>query len=151
MSKSAFAEPTTIAQGTPVTIATTVQQPSAPAPNPLTEPRNVMELGALVLLVAGVFALFTRWLDRRRKEDADNHKSVHALQDREIGDLRHDLGNARSRIDALEHLRTDDIQRMVAMETNLANIKEGQARIEHAVGKMAVDLGNRIDQLGGAA
>ena len=54
-------------------------------------------------------------------------------------DLKHSVKNQISRIDAIEHLRVDDMARLVKLETNYANLERGQARIEHQLEKMEAD------------
>lgn len=54
-------------------------------------------------------------------------------------DLKHSLKNQITRIDAIEHLRVDDMARLVRLEANYENLQRGQARIEHQLEKMEAD------------
>lgn len=51
----------------------------------------------------------------------------------------HKLANVAQRVDAIERLRSSDVERIVKVETNLANLEKGQERIEHALEKMETE------------
>lgn len=51
----------------------------------------------------------------------------------------HKINNVTARVDAMERLRVADVERLVKLETNYANLERGQARIEHALEKMEAD------------
>lgn len=63
----------------------------------------------------------------------------------------HKLNNVAQRVDAIERLRTSDIERVVKLEANLSNLEKGQERIEHAIERMkeesAEDRAEIIDSL----
>lgn len=56
-----------------------------------------------------------------------------------MGNTDHKLRNTITRVDALEHVRASDVERIVKLETNLANLEKGQERIEHQLDKMERD------------
>mgnify|MGYP001617450287 CR=1 FL=1 len=51
----------------------------------------------------------------------------------------HKLNNHSSRLDGIERLRSNDVERIVKLETNLNNLEKGQERIEHALEKMEAE------------
>lgn len=137
--------PQTVPQGTPVTIATTVQpQPIQPS-NPIMSMETWTPLLIFVAAVVGVVGLFTKHITGKISEFERAHKPVHDTMDRDLKSLEHKLANERARVDQLDRERQKDVERIVKVETQLNSIEKGQERIEHGLEKMAVDLGNRID------
>lgn len=136
----------TVAQGTPVIMRseTTVpiQQPTVNA---------LMDLGAWgpFLAILGAIAmlggLFNKHIGGKIGDFKEGHKPVHDSLDGKIVEITHKMNNDRQRIQILEQHRGADIERIVKLETNLHNIEKSQDRIEAALEKMSVDLGNRID------
>ena len=49
----------------------------------------------------------------------------------------HKVANLVQRVDSLEMRSTQNVERIVKLETNLTNIEKGQERIEHAMEKRA--------------
>lgn len=138
-------QPHAIPQGTPVTIATTVQPQAVAMPNPLMVAENWMPFLLLIAAVAAVVGLFTKHITGKFSDFEKVHKPIHEQQDREIAGIKHRIANDRARVDALDRDRQKDVERIVKVETQLNSIEKGQERIEHSLEKMSVDLGNRID------
>lgn len=131
MADNSTATSTAKTEGTPVTTSTSLTTTTVvPAPNPLMEPKNYMELGAFVLMVAALFALIEKRMEKRRKEDAEIHKMSHDAIGKDIGDVKHDLKNHETMIQAIANNRTADVERIVKLELRQENIEKGQARIE---------------------
>ncbi|KQN09062.1 hypothetical protein [Sphingomonas sp. Leaf28] len=136
MSDGNKAEAATSSSGTPVTTSTTLTATTVvPVPNPLLEPKNLMEAGGVILMIAGVFALIEKRADKRRKEDHDLHKLSHDAVNKEIGDLKHDIKNNETAINVVANNRTSDVERIVKLEIGQQNIEKGQVRIEHTMEK----------------
>lgn len=111
-----------------------VVQPT-PSANPFLEPRNYMELGGLVLMVAAVFALIERRMEKRRKDDQELHRHSHDAINKDIGVIKHDIKNNETAIQALASNHTSNVERIVKLEIGQQNIEKGQARIEHSMEK----------------
>ena len=56
-----------------------------------------------------------------------------------IDNQGHKIANVTTRVDAMERLRSSDVERIVKLETNLSNLEKGQERIEHALEKMEAE------------
>ena len=96
----------------PVTAAVSVVQPM---PQPWTGPYIGAWAGA-VLALAGILTLIYKLATRDLVRD--------------IADNRHKIGNVVGRVDALEHLRTSDIERIVRVEASIVSVREGLERID---------------------
>lgn len=84
-------------------------------------------------------AFVTKQIEDSEKKTAviiDGHTQQQATS---INNHTHTISNVKTRVDALERLRVTDIERVVKVETNLANLEKGQERIEHALDKMDAD------------
>jgi hypothetical protein len=137
-------QPQTVQAGTPVTIATTVQ-PTPVVPNQLMDlsmwaPFLAALAGALLL-----GGMFSKHITGKIGDFKEAHKPVHDSIDQKLIAIEHKLNGERQRVNILETHRNTDIERIVKLETNMHNIEKSQERIEHALERMAVDLGNRID------
>ena len=136
MAEKNAATSTAKTDGTPVVTSTSLTTTTVvPAANPLMEPKNYMELGAFVLMVAALFALIEKRMEKRRKEDADVHKLAHDAVNKDIGDVKHDLKNHETMIAAIANNRTNDVERIVKLELRQENIEKGQVRIEMQIEK----------------
>lgn len=138
--------PQTVQQGTPVITRTEtiVPAPTPAVPNPYSFEFWTPIL-AFAMLVSGALALFSKSISNKVAEFEKVHKPIHDNLDRDFKALEHKLNNERQKIDQLERSRSSDVERIVKLETQLHSIEKGQERIEHALEKMADDLGNRID------
>jgi biopolymer transport protein ExbB/TolQ len=136
----------TVQQGTPIIMRT---ETSVPAPTPAIPNPYTFEFWtpilAFAVLVSAALALFSKHITSKIGDFKEVHKGTHDTLDTKFLDLTHKLANDRQRIQILEQHRGADIERIVKLETNLHNIEKSQERIEHALEKMSVDLGNRID------
>jgi biopolymer transport protein ExbB/TolQ len=134
-----------VTQGTPVIMRT---ETTVPVPQPVINPYSFefwTPILAFAMLVSGALALFSRSITGKIGDFKDAHKPLHDAIDGKLTDISHKMANDRQRIQILEQHRGQDIERIVKLETNLHNIEKSQERIENALEKMAVDLGNRID------
>lgn len=122
---------TAASEGTPVTMSTSLTSSTVvPAPNPLMEPKSWMEFGALILMIAALYALIEKRTEKRRKEDADVHKLTHDAVNRDIADIKHDLKNNETAVMAVANNRTADVERIVKLEIGQQNIEKAMDRIE---------------------
>ncbi len=122
------------AEGTPVQTSTSFTATTVvPAANPLMEPKNYMELGGFILMVAALFALIEKRMEKRRKDDQELHKLSHTAVDKEIGDVRHEVRNLKSRTDQLERQDRDHDIRLAKVEQAMESFKEGQQRMETTI------------------
>lgn len=145
MAEKNDATSTTKTDGTPVVTSTSLSTTTVvPAPNPLMEPKNYMELGAFILMLFAVFALVEKRIEKRRKEDQDLHKLTHDAVNKEVADVKHDLKNHETMITAIANNRTADVERIVKLELRQENIEKGQARIEAAMDRNHKDM---LDQM----
>jgi septal ring factor EnvC (AmiA/AmiB activator) len=135
-----------VSPGTPVIMRT---ETTVPAPIPAVPGPTSFEFWTPILafsmLVSGALALFSRSISNKVAEFEKVHKPIHDSLERDFKALEHKLNNERAKIDQLERSRGSDVERIVKLETQLHSIEKGQERIEHALEKMAGDLGNRID------
>lgn len=69
------------------------------------------------------------------KKVADSEKATNLT----ITSQGHKLNNVAQKVEAMERLRSSDVERIVKLETNLSNLERGQARIEHQLEKMEGD------------
>lgn len=129
---------------TPVTVATTVQAP--PSPNPLLMLENWTPFMAAIIAVAGIVALFTKHISARLADFKAIHTPVHDVLDRDIKDISHKLANERQRIEALERSRSQDVERIVKLETQFDSILKSHERVEKAVEKIPEEMGHRMDK-----
>jgi len=138
--------PQMINPGTPVIMRSEttvpVSQPTMPSPTSFEFWTPIL---AFALLVSGALALFSKHITGKFTEFERAHKPEHDAMKRDMEAMGHKLANERQRIDALDRDRQKDVERIVKLETQLHSIEKGQERIEHALEKMAADLGNRID------
>lgn len=124
-----------------------VVQPAAPvaavAVTPPTATSYVMLIGewALALAAIGtVVALLYKLLTRDISRDVSDVS-------KRIGDVDHRTRGVATRVDALEHLRTADIERIVRVETAVTGIKETTARIEQTLDKNFDSLATSIREI----
>ncbi|TVV75304.1 hypothetical protein [Sphingomonas solaris] len=52
---------------------------------------------------------------------------------RELRDVQHKVRNVSTRVDAIEHLRAGDIERIVRVETSIAGMEKGLERVERTI------------------
>ncbi len=86
-------------------------------------------IAAIVMLIGLVHRLLTRDVNR------------------DIANVRDKLSTATTRIDAIEHNRTDDIARIVKLETAQAAFDKAVERVERGQEKLAETIGHRLDKL----
>lgn len=138
--------PQSVPQGTPVIMRT---ETTVPVSTPVVPSQTSFEFWTPVLgfavLVSAALAMFGKHITGKFSEFEKAHKPEHDAIKRELEGMGHKLANERQRIDALDRDRQKDVERIVKLETQLHSIEKGQERIEHALEKMAADLGNRID------
>jgi len=66
---------------------------------------------------------------------------------RDTADLAHRVKNQASRIDALEHHRTSDIERVVKLEAAVQSFDRAIERVERGQEKLSDTLNDRFDML----
>lgn len=100
---------------------------------------GILEVAGLMITVSSAVAVpigIIRWCGNFVSgEVEESEKRLQATLD----DHRHRIGNVTGRVDAIERLRVADVERLVKLETNYANLERGQARIEHQLEKMEAD------------
>lgn len=103
--------------------------------------------GAAVAIVSAALA-GASWLVRAalqpvrtalNSESKAREEGLKSLDDAIKSTIGHKVANTASRVDALERLRTSDVERIVKLETVQTAIKEGQTRIEHALDTMKAE------------
>jgi len=62
-------------------------------------------------------------------------------------DLKHSLKNQTSRIDAIEHLRTADVERIVKLESAVQSFDKAIERVERGQDKLSDMINDRFDTL----
>lgn len=92
-------------------------------------------LGPIIVAIGGLWGVI-KWggdMVEKRITNLDSKIGV------TTGNIEHKVRNTITRVDALEHVRASDVERIVKLETNLANLEKGQERIEHQLDKMERD------------
>ncbi|MGT2513843.1 hypothetical protein ACVOMT_05930 [Sphingomonas panni] len=134
MARKNAATTNTQTEGVPVVTSTSLTSTTVlPAQNPLMQPKNYVELGAFVLMVAALFALVEKRTEKRRKDDASLHQLSHDAVNRELGDIKHDLRGVETKITALDNKRQEADRWGAKVDLTIANIEKGQDRIERDV------------------
>ena len=124
--------------GTPVYIRTETAVPAS-APIDPTSFEFWTPILAFVILVAGVLALFSKHITGKFSEFEKVHRPAHEAIDKTLHRLANEASTDRARINTLERSRENDVQRIVALEINMAHIKDSQGRIEHQLEKMEAE------------
>lgn len=62
-------------------------------------------------------------------------------------DLKHSLKNQTARIDAIEHLRTADVERIVKLESAVQSFDKAIERVERGQDKLTDMIADRFDTL----
>ncbi|MES3097278.1 hypothetical protein [Sphingomonas aerolata] len=136
----------TVASGTPVIMRTETTVPvQQPATNPLMDLTFWAPFLAVLTAIMLLGGLVSKHIVGKIGDYKEAHKPVHDGIDAKLIAIEHKLNGERQRVNILETYRNGDIERIVKLETNMHNIEKSQERIEHALEKMSVDLGNRID------
>ncbi|WP_336869497.1 hypothetical protein [Sphingomonas sanguinis] len=65
-------------------------------------------------------------------------------------DLKHQIKNQTARIDAVEHLRTADVERIVKLESAVQAIDKAMERVERGQDKLTDIVNDRFDTLADA-
>lgn len=107
-----------------------------PATNPLLDYHNIGEAAGLIVAFGTVTALINKWFDGKAKSREEKHQIEHSRIEDRMSVFKHDLRDAEQKINALEHFRAGDVERIVKVESDLKAISEGQNRIEHALDTM---------------
>lgn len=100
---------------------------------------GILEVAGIMITASSAIAVpigIIRWCGNFVSgEVEESEKRIQTTLD----DHRHRIGNVTGRVDAIERLRMADVERLVKLETNYANLERGQARIEHQLEKMESD------------
>jgi hypothetical protein len=136
-----------VSSGTPVIMRaeTTMPVQQVTAQNPLMDLAIWAPFLAIVTAMLVLGGLFSKHITGKIGDYKETHKPVHDSIDAKLIAMEHKINGERARVNILETYRNTDIERIVKLETNMHNIEKSQERIEHALEKMSVDLGNRID------
>ncbi|RSU72283.1 hypothetical protein BRX37_19305 [Sphingomonas sp. S-NIH.Pt3_0716] len=101
---------------------------------------SIVEWAAALATVAGACGLVTRAITK------DVARDVVELR-KDDSDLRHSLKNQATRIDAIEHLRTADVERIVKLESAVQSFDKAIERVERGQEKLATAINDRFDIL----
>jgi chromosome segregation ATPase len=104
---------------------------------------NLTQVGVFILLVAGVLALFTKWLNKQIDESKRIHDGEHALLKKDVDDIRHKIGNHGGKIDSLTTRSEGHSERLVKLESAVTNIEKSQERLE----KSADTINAKLDRV----
>lgn len=66
---------------------------------------------------------------------------------RDVSDLKHTVKNQASLIDALEHSRSGDVERIVKLEVAVQSVDKAVERVERAVDKQGDAFNSRLDSV----
>ncbi len=100
---------------------------------------GVVELAGIVITLSSAVAVpiaVVRWCGNFVSGEVEESEKRTQTT---LEDHRHRIGNVTGHVDAIERLRITDVERLVKLETNYANLERGQARIEHQLEKMEAD------------
>lgn len=93
-------------------------------------------IGAAVSAGLGGPVALVRWcagsISQKVEESEKKQTTLIVAQSVRINDIA-------TKVDQLDRLRTNDVERIVKLETNLSNLEKGQERIEHALDTMKHD------------
>jgi hypothetical protein len=118
--------------GAPVAGGASGQQVTVVQPQPSAVP-SLETLGgwaAAILAIAALVALIAKLMTKDQGRDLRDTAN-------QVTQLDHKLRNQVVRIDSLEHLRVEDITRIVKLETIMQNMQTDMARIIHGQEKLA--------------
>jgi Mg2+ and Co2+ transporter CorA len=135
--------PTAIAEGTPVTIATLVQQPVAPDKDPIIHLGSLAVYLGIVVAVLTVVGLVGKWLSDRRGEDREwTTIRITNMTDKlsdDIRETRADVKETERRLYDVEQQRAADREKIIVLEKDMSHLKDGVDRIEKVQLEMAKD------------
>lgn len=103
--------------------------------NPFLDAKLLTEGGSFLMLVLGLGALLEKRGKDKREADKLAHKPEHDAIAKDLAELKHDLKNNETAINAVAAHRTSDVERIVKLEMRQENIEKGQARIEASMAK----------------
>lgn len=115
---------------------------------------GILEMCGILAAIGGGLSLpigFARWcggLVAKKVEDCERATKVvmdNLAQATKAAtdNLAHKLANVATKVDALDHQRDADIERIVKLESNLLNLEKGQERIEKALDRLTEALQHR--------
>lgn len=78
----------------------------------------------LILLVAGVIAVMTKWMNGKLVDAQDKHKGVHDVIERDLREVRSDIKDQGQRVDALFANTTDHDRRITRVESAIENLED---------------------------
>lgn len=100
-------------------------------------------LGPILAMIAGLFACFKWGGDQIAKQIVILETKIGLT----TGNLDHKVRNTISRVDALEHIRQSDVERIVKLETALQGVERSMERLEKGQDKLSDTINDRFDQL----
>ncbi len=112
---------------------------------------SVAEMAGALVAVAGACGLIVRAVtrDAMHKLDAlaSKHDHFETVVGDKIDDVKHGLKNQAMRIDAVEHMRIGDVERIVKLESAVQAIDKAVERVERGQDKLASMMTDRFDTL----
>lgn len=78
---------------------------------------------------------------------AEKHEAFVAAIGEKHDDLKHQIKNQTTRIDAIEHLRIGDVERIVKLESAVQAIDKAVERVERGQEKLTDIVNDRFDTL----
>lgn len=112
---------------------------------------TIMEYAVALTSIAAACGYIMRAITRDVVRDvADARKEIAAVHQDLKGQnssLKHDLKNQMSRIDALEHVRTSDVERIVKLESAVQSFDKAIERVERGQDKLSNTITDRFDIL----
>jgi len=103
-----------------------------PAPSHLPGLDVIGGWASAIIGMATLATLIYNFLMRDVKRDiADTGRDIEAI--------KHSHKNLKMEVQALDHMREKDVERIIKLETNLASLEKGQERIEKRLDTMADD------------
>jgi hypothetical protein len=100
-------------------------------------------LGPIILVGSAVFASF-KWGGGMIDKSVGDLETKVGLT---TGNLDYKVRNTITRVDALEHVRASDIERIVKLETALQSVERSMERLEKGQDKLEDTINDRFDQL----
>ena len=100
-------------------------------------------LGPIIIVGTAVFGSF-KWGSGMIDKSVGDLETKIGLT---TGNLDYKVRNTISRVDALEHIRQSDVERIVKLETALQGVERSMERLEKGQDKLSDTINDRFDQL----
>lgn len=110
----------------------------------MTDLSGVVEWCAALATVATACGLIVKHVTKDVARDVAELKNDFVES---VADLKHTVKNQASRIDAVEHLRTADVERIVKVEAAVQSFDRAVERVERGQEKLNETINDRFDTL----